>query len=87
VNLRAWPLGAIRRSNLAFQAVFLKVSARLWPALAQARFCASLRGTVTDPRGVSGATVTLTNTETNYYIRTLVRGNRFMSTMAGIYPR
>jgi hypothetical protein len=41
--------------------------ALLWPALARAQFRASLRGTITDAQGaaVSGATVTLTNTDTN----------------------
>ena len=45
----------------------LIVAALLWPALAQAQFRGSLRGTITDPQGaaVAGATVTLTNTSTN----------------------
>src|ERR1700740_3207995 len=53
------------RSNSAVSLVLLTVL--LWAASAQAQFRASLRGTVTDPQGaaVSGATVTLTNTDTN----------------------
>jgi Carboxypeptidase regulatory-like domain len=67
----------IRRPNLAFQLALLAVSVLLLPTLAHAQFRASLRGTVTDPSGavVAGATVTLTNTDTNYTMTSVSDAN------------
>jgi hypothetical protein len=68
---------ARRRANLALQLALLTVSALLLPTLAHAQFRASLRGTVTDPSGavVAGATVTLTNTDTNYTMTSVSDAN------------
>ncbi|HEY1217265.1 MAG TPA: carboxypeptidase-like regulatory domain-containing protein, partial [Bryobacteraceae bacterium] len=46
------------------------------PALAQS-VTGSISGTVTDPTGavIPGATITLTNTDTNQIIRTITTGN------------
>jgi hypothetical protein len=67
MNLRTWLFRTTGRPNSAVHVVLLIVCALLWAPLTQAQFRASLRGTVTDPQGaaVSGATVTLTNTDTN----------------------
>src|SRR5215470_14245497 len=67
MNLRNWLFRPIRRANSAVSIALFIVCASLWAPLARAQFRASLRGTVTDPQGaaVNGATVTLTNTDTN----------------------
>jgi hypothetical protein len=67
MSLRTWLSGTTGRTNSAVPVVLLIVCALWWAPLARAQFRASLRGTVTDPQGaaVSGATVTLINTETN----------------------
>jgi hypothetical protein len=67
MNLRIWLFRPSGLRNAAVSFVLLVVSALLWPALAQAQFRGSLRGTVTDPQGaaVEGAKVTLTNTATS----------------------
>jgi hypothetical protein len=69
VKLRAF----LRRSSL----ISFVLLALLWPMIAQAQFRGSLRGTVTDPQGagVAGATVTLTNTDTNYTLTSISDAN------------
>jgi Carboxypeptidase regulatory-like domain len=67
MNLRIWLFRSTQHAKAAIPVVLLMLSALLWPTLAQAQFRGSLRGTVTDSQGaaVEGATVTLTNTQTN----------------------
>jgi hypothetical protein len=67
MNLRNRLFRVTRAANAGVPVVLLFVAMLLCPALAQAQFRASLRGTITDPNGgaVVGATVTLTNTTTN----------------------
>jgi hypothetical protein len=57
----------MRRPNFAVSIVLLIACMSLLTTLAQAQYRGSIRGTVTDPSGavVSGATVTLLNTDTN----------------------
>ncbi|MBZ5550394.1 MAG: TonB-dependent receptor [Acidobacteriia bacterium] len=70
----------MRRSSLAVQVVLLIVSIVALTALVQAQYRASIQGVVTDPQGavVPGATITLTDKETN---RTLTA----VSDDSGIY--
>lgn len=70
MNLRACLSRTGGHRNSVVQIALVVVCVLFWPALAQAQFRASLRGTVTDPQGeaVAGATVTLTNTDTNYIL-------------------
>jgi hypothetical protein len=70
----------MRRSNLAVQVALLMVSMVAFTGFAQAQYRASIQGVVTDPQGavVAGATVTLTNKETN-------RSQAATSNSAGVY--
>jgi len=68
------------RQSLAVHVVLLIVSTLLLTMSAQAQYRGSIRGTVTDPQGalVSGATVTLLNTDTSLAMTTT-------SDQSGIY--
>jgi len=64
-------------SSFSRRITFLIFSSILLVPIAQAQYRASLRGTVTDPQGavVSGATVTLVNTDTNSTLVSTSDGN------------
>ena len=67
MNFRNWLFSTSGRPSSLIAAALLLVAALFCPTLAQAQFRASLRGTITDAQGaaVAGATVALTNTDTN----------------------
>src|ERR1700681_3255261 len=66
-----------RSTSSALRTVSMFVCILLFVSLAQAQYRASLRGTVTDTQGavVPGATVTLTNTDTNQSMVSTSDGN------------
>src|ERR1700740_1742632 len=67
MNFRIWLFRRTLLSTFAVPFAVVTFCALFCATLAQAQFRASLRGTVTDPQGgaVTGAKVTLTNTDTN----------------------
>jgi hypothetical protein len=67
MNLRNCLFRTTMLRNTVVPVLALIATLLLWPGLAQAQFRGSLRGTITDPNGgaVVGATVTLTNANTN----------------------
>jgi Carboxypeptidase regulatory-like domain len=67
MSLRNGLYRTIMRPTCRIGVGLLFLCSLFWPSLAHAQFRGSLRGTVTDPSNaaVTGATVTLTNTDTN----------------------